>query len=296
MQEELSNLSRLPLFKTPVLPNVRRDELSGIMTSVGHEIARSGSYRFDGTKRGTRPFAILQLTLSGEGGFSKGGQSLRLREGSLLFVQIPDEHIYFLPPDASSWEFVYLCFAGREFLRLAERIISLRGNLLEARDFPVFIRLVYRICKQVADSSSVDEFWSSGKLYELLMELLAGSYRIDEHKRRTGSAYVRYALEYCDSQLERDFSIEQIANELKITPEYLSRLFKASTGTTLKHHIESLRLERAIGLLVTGDLPVSRIARSCGYVDPNYFARTFRKRFGLSPREYRKENTGLYRI
>ena len=47
------------------------------------------------------------------------------------------------------------------------------------------------------------------------------------------------------------------------------------------------RLEHALHLLLTSDLPVAQVAEACGFGDPSYFGKTFRKKTGLTPTQYR---------
>jgi AraC-like DNA-binding protein len=64
-------------------------------------------------------------------------------------------------------------------------------------------------------------------------------------------------------------------------------LIRARFGVGPRVHLERLRLERAAFALRAGDQPVARIASASGYEDPFYFARAFRRLYGVSPRAYR---------
>ena len=65
--------------------------------------------------------------------------------------------------------------------------------------------------------------------------------------------------------------------------------FRSVTGTTPNQYVTDQRLEYARELLMETDASVMQIARQCGFEDVFYFSRCFKKRFHLSPREYRKE-------
>jgi AraC-like DNA-binding protein len=69
---------------------------------------------------------------------------------------------------------------------------------------------------------------------------------------------------------------------------YLGALFRERTGLPPQQHLLQLRMEKAAGLIVESDLPISTIARSVGYDDPLLFSRMFRKVKGESPLGFRR--------
>ncbi|HEY8966810.1 MAG TPA: helix-turn-helix domain-containing protein [Candidatus Methylacidiphilales bacterium] len=91
-----------------------------------------------------------------------------------------------------------------------------------------------------------------------------------------------------------DLSVASIARMLQSSPDYLSRLFRSATGASLVSYLEAQRMVRAQGLLEKSDLNVAEVGRACGYDDPGYFARRFRRSQGVTPRAFRR--TALRRI
>ena len=85
-----------------------------------------------------------------------------------------------------------------------------------------------------------------------------------------------------------DLSAGSVARTLHSSSDYLSRLFRTATGGTLSAYIDAQRMERARTLLETSALNVAEVGRACGYDDPGYFARRFRRSLGASPRAYRR--------
>ncbi len=96
----------------------------------------------------------------------------------------------------------------------------------------------------------------------------------------------------CRAQLEARFmnplTIDQLAWELDVDRTTLFRQFRQAYGESPKAFLDRLRLTRARELLRESEVPVKSIAFSCGYTDPHYFARAFRKRFGLAPSAWRE--------
>lgn len=93
-----------------------------------------------------------------------------------------------------------------------------------------------------------------------------------------------------DNLVNSDFDLSAYLRSLPFSEDYLRRLFQRAYGLTPLNFLTDLRLSRAAQLLASGDrasLSVIDVARSCGYRDPLYFSRMFKKKFGVSPSGYR---------
>jgi two-component system response regulator YesN len=85
-----------------------------------------------------------------------------------------------------------------------------------------------------------------------------------------------------------DLTLEKVANEIFVTPVYLSRVLKQELGTTFMGLLSQLRMQRAVQLLNSSDLSILEISESCGYESQHYFSTAFKKVMGVSPNQYRK--------
>lgn len=86
-----------------------------------------------------------------------------------------------------------------------------------------------------------------------------------------------------------DFNVEMLVDLLAISRVKCYRLFKERLKQSPSDVIMSLRLQKAEALLKTKKLNISEISFECGYNDPKYFAKTFKKHFGKSPKEFRQQ-------
>lgn len=85
------------------------------------------------------------------------------------------------------------------------------------------------------------------------------------------------------------FKIDDYLKTLPITPDYAKKRFTKKTGLSPKAYLIKLRLDKAKTLLSGTDrfdYSIKAVAKSCGYSDPLYFSRVFRKKFKFSPSEY----------
>ncbi len=85
-----------------------------------------------------------------------------------------------------------------------------------------------------------------------------------------------------------DFSLSKLADELGFSKGYLSSLFKKVYGQRFQDYTLNERLERARFILLTSDLKNYEIADKIGFEDVNYFSMRFKKKYGLTPKQYKK--------
>lgn len=85
-------------------------------------------------------------------------------------------------------------------------------------------------------------------------------------------------------------SIERISQHFHYNPAYLSRLFRQNFHCTIHAYVRSLRLRKAVELLVHTDVPIGRIAEQVGYADTQHFFRHFKQDYGMTPKTYRKSH------
>lgn len=98
------------------------------------------------------------------------------------------------------------------------------------------------------------------------------------------------AQEYISNHyMEPDMSLTELCGYLGFSSSYFSTLFKAKMGKNYSRYLMELRLHRAAELLRDTDDTALSIGYQVGYSAPNYFSREFKRRFGMSPSAYRKE-------
>jgi AraC-like DNA-binding protein len=83
-------------------------------------------------------------------------------------------------------------------------------------------------------------------------------------------------------------TVQYIADELNVSPSYLSGLLKVLTGQSTQQHIHNKLIERAKEKLSTTDLSISEIAYELGFEHPQSFSKLFKTKTNLSPLEFRQ--------
>ena len=113
------------------------------------------------------------------------------------------------------------------------------------------------------------------------------------HRCRTSSLSqpVRACCEYISLHLEDRLSLSMLARQTGYTENYLSKKFKRETSLTPNEYIRRQRLEQAAFLLRTTQDDVQNISERLQFCSQSYFADHFRRYFGVTPTEYRKQET-----
>jgi two-component system, response regulator YesN len=98
-------------------------------------------------------------------------------------------------------------------------------------------------------------------------------------------AYVKEHIE------DGGLSLLHVAEVSGYNPSYFSRLFLDQTGEHFSDYLTRLRFEHACSLLVRPEMTVAEVTRRCGFSSASYFAQFFRKRAGIPPSKYQKEES-----
>lgn len=113
----------------------------------------------------------------------------------------------------------------------------------------------------------------------------------EEALRRSGRTepgrLVKAALEIIHTRYVSDISVAQISEELHVSTNYFSRLFKHEMGQGCNEYITGVRIKAAKKLLLESEMRCYEIAEAVGYRDANYFSLAFKKNTGVSPEQYR---------
>jgi len=102
------------------------------------------------------------------------------------------------------------------------------------------------------------------------------------------SLQVRRAKSIIYECYQKGITLDEIADQLGITPEYLSTQFHKEVGLTFNTFIKNHRMKKAKELLIGTDKRLYEIAAAVGYADPKYFSRVFRETTGQLPAQFRK--------
>ncbi len=97
------------------------------------------------------------------------------------------------------------------------------------------------------------------------------------------------AIEYIEQNYRGKLSLKDAANALYISPNYLSELFKKTTGQNFSDYLNDVRMERSRIYLADISRKIGDISELVGFSDARYFSSAFRKKYGMTPLDYRNK-------
>lgn len=106
----------------------------------------------------------------------------------------------------------------------------------------------------------------------------------------TADQLMQKAARYIRGSYREDIDLASIARVVNLSPSYLSKKFKASTGFGYREYLVLVRIQAASAMLLETNKSIAEIALACGFRDSNYFGDAFKREKGVSPSAYRKNN------
>ena len=110
---------------------------------------------------------------------------------------------------------------------------------------------------------------------------------------RTEQTYQERILKvavYIQNNLDRELSLEELAQVAFFSPYHFHRIFSAYIGEPVKNYLRRLRLERALRDLTLTDLSLVRISERAGYDSQQSFQRAFKEMYGRTPKSLRSQS------
>lgn len=121
------------------------------------------------------------------------------------------------------------------------------------------------------------------EIKELGLRSIEERYRVKIQK----TDIVKEIMDFIDKNYSLNIGINQIAEQMGFTPNYLSSLFHKKTGMTYISYLTNVRMNKAKEFLQNPNDSIQKIAGKIGYYNTPHFSRLFKKQFGMYPSEYR---------
>ncbi|MDR0376014.1 MAG: helix-turn-helix domain-containing protein [Treponema sp.] len=150
---------------------------------------------------------------------------------------------------------------------------------------PIHIDVVSsEFSREIEAASAVSE------LNSLAPKMLRGYCRlVKEYSMQNYTPVIRDIITVIEYHVQEPLSLHYLAARFNINPSYLSALFKRETGETITSFINNRRIRLAGILLRDTALRIQDAAEQCGFLDINYFNRLFKRHYGKTPRDFRRE-------
>ncbi|MDF2962549.1 MAG: hypothetical protein K0S39_4284 [Paenibacillus sp.] len=221
-----------------------------------------------------------------------------LKRGDLFSIPPYTMHS-FMPLDGQAFELVQLDFMPsllEETIRELSNI-SLNRHLLinlSPRSQIVIERLMEDIKMEMEAKEAYHQYAVRADLLKFLVLI---SREVNGWVRANESGYeraIREVIHYMEQHMEKPLALKEAAARVSVSPNYFSALFKMVAGVTFSSFLSELRLRKAGELLLHSEKSVAEVLEAAGYKHIGHFYKMFKKMYGVTPYEYRKNhsNTG----
>ncbi|WP_258088578.1 AraC family transcriptional regulator [Weissella fangxianensis] len=105
---------------------------------------------------------------------------------------------------------------------------------------------------------------------------------------------IKYIKEWIRANMSNELNVENVAKNINLNRDYLTRIFKENTGMTVFQYINKQRIDVASTLLVRTEMSIKEIAYNSYFTNSKMLMRRFKKETGLSPNEYRRLYSNIH--
>lgn len=243
----------------------------------------------------------MAFVMSGTGRYRADGEVFSIREGDLLIFNPGVKHQALYCPDAEvhATEF-FVGFSDVQFQGIPMNTMPLPDGALLLHTTGELRRKLYRIITLMQEEKAVyrQGRYFMMKAYLMQMILLVIREQCEPVELSKGRAFesaskkyvVEQIISYFEDHYSEKISLDQIAENMYLSPFYISKIFKSETGDTPIRRLIDIRLEKAMELLEDGwQGSIQEVAAKVGYDDAYHFSKLFKKRYGISPSQARKK-------
>lgn len=130
---------------------------------------------------------------------------------------------------------------------------------------------------------NMDDLWEWFK-----DKIVFSSNAISNKRTESSNDIIANAKKFIEENYTKNITLEDVSQQVNISAYYFSRIFKEETNENFIDYLTGLRIERAKDLLSSTQYSMKEICNMSGYSDPNYFSKSFKKKVGVTPTEYRE--------
>ena len=251
---------------------------------------KSHTYPGHGYGPAMRPYYLIHYILSGSGTFQTfygEKQSYTLHAGNGFLIS-PGLVTRYESDNQNPWSYVWVAISGKD----ADPLVDSLGL---SKESPIFSCSTEQGAKleQAIDQMLIyhdAELANYFRRMSLLNQFLAvvAEAQKDTLPSTAPDDYVAIALEYIRNHISEPFTVQELADYLKLNRSYLTTLFKAKINMSPQEYIQICRINKSGHLLESSKLSIETIAYSCGYSKCDSFTRAFQRLKGMSPSAYRR--------
>lgn len=231
-------------------------------------------------KRQTYPPLLIIFIRAGKLHVEYEHQCFDAEKGDVVLLDCSNPHYYHA---YDGLEFLYMHFDGSNSHELCRHILDNKGALIQGDSNLLIGKLLYNMVYFYQNGGIESMFQSSMRIYHVFEYLLSPPGIQSE-----SLTAIEESIHYIKDNYNESLSINILADIASLSPYYYAHCFKDETGFSPMEYVTNTRLEHAKIELVRTQKNVEEIADTVGYSSSSSFINMFRKKTGMSPKQYRK--------
>ena len=222
---------------------------------------------------------LILLMCKGDSEVYYGETKYTLKIGNLVIYPPHAKQKYVFSPESSALWCHFTGYAAEEILasygiNCGVHAISANNTVIEK-----FLALIRK------NMQSETQALSNPALLELLFYI---SRTITNQEKNDIPKSISSTLDFIHLNYHKEISLDTLSKLSGYSKSRFSHLFSEAVGSAPKQYVNELRLKSSLDMLLSTKLSVGEISSSCGFADQLYFCKLFKKKYGISPSQYRK--------
>lgn len=233
---------------------------------------------------------------SGKAELALDGQRYELTEGCLGIIPPHALHMERILHREQGYHLIWFC-VYLDKSRISVHSSSYSGGSLfqlvpgaQIEKCPSLCGLLLRAAEEALRRETAWEHLVRATAIEVVVKAIRHfkAHGLGQTAKTQQSSVVEFAKAYIHSHFTEPLTLDGIAQKVFLSPNYFTSLFSMKAGTTVFDYIQQVRLAEAKRLLSESGLPVHEVSNQVGFGTRSHFARSFKRQFGCSPREFRR--------
>lgn len=234
---------------------------------------------------GIRDHYLIHYIISGKGTYHVNNNVYTLSAGD-AFLVYPNTEVIYCADSSMPWEYAWVGFTGSDAAMILQATDFTRNTpcILNAENGAEIQRQILHIY-DARGNGFEHAVEMTGRLYTTLALFIKNSHQ--KEAQNSASTYVQKSIEYISANYSYPITVEDIAAYVGVSRSHLFRSFEQVMHQSPKEYLTDFQMKQACYLLEHSSLSITAIANSVGFDNGLYFSKTFHKKKGMSPKEYR---------
>lgn len=232
-------------------------------------------------------YDLFHYVLFGKGTLVINRKEYHLNKGDIFYIPANTDAIYF-PDKEDPWVYEWVGFDGEKVKQYIEDLNLSADNPIIVDKNKTYRRYFNDINARYAHNGHID-MYAIGCLYQLFSDMLVEKHGYQPASK--SSIAVQLAKDFIKNNYQFDITIEDVAKNANVTPNYLSSIFQKEENMTTKKYLTMVRMSNAMSLLQSGKVRIKEVSAMVGYPNQLHFSNEFKKYYGHSPKQFMKEKS-----